>query len=96
MPCASLAQGTRQVCALPPAGPMDHPNGRRNNRRNAPAQRRDVPARAADEAEFDVDHDESVYEVREHDTEFDGDDEHAPQHATGRADATASRRAARR
>jgi hypothetical protein len=42
-------------------------------------------SRAADEPECDVDHDADVYDVLEHDTESDGDDEHAPQHAMVRA-----------
>jgi hypothetical protein len=42
-------------------------------------------SRAADEAEYDVDHDADVYDLLEHDTESDGDDEHAPQHSMVRA-----------
>lgn len=65
---------------------MDHPN-RAARARRVPGARptpRRVP-RAADETEYDTDHDVDVYEPLEHDTAFDGDDEHAPQHATVKA-----------
>lgn len=62
---------------------MDHPNQPARARR-VPAARPAPPRRAADEAEYDADHDADVDGEREHDTAFDGDDEHAPEHPTVR------------
>lgn len=78
---------------------MEHPN-RAPRTRRGPAERAPRaalrrPPRAEDELGVDADHDADVYDPLEHDTESDGDDEHAPQHAMVHA-SSRRRRAPRR